>query len=75
MYTKVWIIVADHCASSAGKTELPMDKYIESLEWFFLLDRPQKKFRTVTSQIDIMPTLLYISNYMISSSGQMWDYS
>jgi phosphoglycerol transferase MdoB-like AlkP superfamily enzyme len=23
----VFVIVADHCASSAGKTELPMDKY------------------------------------------------
>jgi phosphoglycerol transferase MdoB-like AlkP superfamily enzyme len=23
----VFVIVADHCASSAGKTELPVDKY------------------------------------------------
>jgi phosphoglycerol transferase MdoB-like AlkP superfamily enzyme len=23
----VFVIIADHCASSAGKTELPMDKY------------------------------------------------
>ena len=23
----VFVIVADHCSSSAGKTELPMDKY------------------------------------------------
>ena len=23
----VFVIVADHCASSSGKTELPMDKY------------------------------------------------
>ena len=56
-----FVIVADHCASSAGKTELPMDKYrIPGMIFSPGFVEPQK-FRTVTSQIDIMPTLLLVT--------------
>ncbi len=52
----VFVIVADHCASSAGKTELPLDKYrIPAL--IYTPDAKPEKFNKLISQIDIMPTL------------------
>jgi phosphoglycerol transferase MdoB-like AlkP superfamily enzyme len=52
----VFVIVADHCASSAGKTELPVDKYrIPNDTAGFI--QPQH-YTKLMSQIDIMPTLL-----------------
>lgn len=63
----VFVIVADHCASSAGKTELPMDKYrIPGMIFSPGFVEPQK-FRTVTSQIDIMPTLLGLLHFNYDS--------
>ena len=53
----VFVIIADHCASSAGKTELPMDKYRIPAMIF----EPGKEASInpiLMSQIDIMPTLL-----------------
>lgn len=63
----VFVIVADHCASSAGKTELPVDKYrIPGMIFSPGFIEP-KKFRTVTSQIDLMPTLLGLLNFNYDS--------
>ena len=54
----VFVIVADHCASSAGGTELPLEKYhIPALIYAPRLFAPRTVEQTV-SQIDIMPTLL-----------------
>lgn len=63
----VFVIVADHCSSSAGKTELPMDKYripamIYSPEFV-----ATQKFSQVTSQIDVMPTVLGLLNFKYQS--------
>ena len=68
----VFVIVADHCASSAGKTELPMDKYrIPGMIFAPDFIKPEK-FRTVASQIDLMPTLfgLLYFNYDSKFLGQ-----
>ena len=59
----VFVIVADHCASSAGKTELPMDKYrIPGMIFAPDFIKPEK-FRTVASQIDLMPTLFGLLHF------------
>ena len=53
----VFIIVADHCASSAGKVELPLDKYhIPALVYAPHLIKPQL-VEKVCSQIDLLPTV------------------
>lgn len=63
----VFVIVADHCSSSAGKTELPMDKYrIPVMIYSPEFVAPQK-FSQVTSQIDVMPTVLGLLNFKYQS--------
>lgn len=63
----VFVIVADHCSSSAGKTELPMDKYrIPAMIYSLEFVAPQK-FSQVTSQIDVMPTVLGLLNFKYQS--------
>ncbi|AWK05967.1 sulfatase [Flavobacterium crocinum] len=58
----VFVIVADHCASSAGKTELPLDKYrIPAL--IYSSDIKPEKFNQLMSQIDIMPTLFGLLHF------------
>lgn len=60
----VFVIVADHCASSAGKTSIPVDKYhIPAIVYSPGFIQPQR-IDKVCSQIDLMPTvfsLLYFS--------------
>lgn len=54
----VFIVIADHCASSAGKTSLPIEQYhIPCLIYASKLIQPQY-VKKVCSQIDIIPTLL-----------------
>lgn len=59
----VFVILADHCASSAGKTELPLDKYrIPALIYSPNFVSP-KKYTKLMSQIDIMPTVFGLLNF------------
>lgn len=54
----IFIITADHCASSAGKTHLPVNKYhIPLLIYAPKMIKPQR-VESLTSQIDIPPTVL-----------------
>ena len=63
----VFVIVADHCASSSGKTELPMDKYrIPAFIYAPEFIQPQKIDKLV-SQIDLMPTVLGLLNFNYQS--------
>lgn len=62
--TKPWfkdtlfVIVADHCASVAGKSKLPVAKYHIPL-FFYAPDLlPAGHYSRIASQIDIVPTLL-----------------
>lgn len=53
----VFVITADHCASSAGKTEIPLAKYhIPALIYAPTIITPAIVGKIV-SQIDLMPTL------------------
>lgn len=52
----VFVIVADHCASSAGKWEINIAKHqIPAI--IYNLNQPQQNISRLTSQIDLMPTL------------------
>lgn len=64
----VFVIVADHCASSAGKTELPVQNYHIPL----IIYAPgghiaPGHIRTLTSQMDYAPTLLGLLNWSYPS--------
>ncbi|SMP03466.1 LTA synthase family protein [Chryseobacterium profundimaris] len=59
----VFVIVADHCASSAGDTELPMDKYKIPAMIFSEGFIQSQKFTQTMSQIDLMPTLFGLLNF------------
>ncbi|WP_346239002.1 LTA synthase family protein [Niabella insulamsoli] len=58
----VFVIVADHCASSAGKWEINIDKHHIPAIIYNLPCKPQKINRLV-SQIDLMPTVFGYLNW------------
>lgn len=69
----VFVITADHCASSAGKTQLPIEKYQIPL-LIFTPGHTQKKVENkLMSQIDIAPTLLGLLNFSYSSKFFGYD--
>ncbi len=54
----LFVIVADHCSSAAGKTKLPVEKYHIPL-FFYAPDLlPPGHYSRMVSQIDIAPTIL-----------------
>ncbi len=63
----VFVITADHCASSAGKTSVPVNRYHIPL-WIYAPAQiaPQRVDRLM-SQIDIPPTLLGLLNFSYRS--------
>ncbi|WP_208110935.1 LTA synthase family protein [Pedobacter duraquae] len=54
----LFVIVADHCASSAGKVELPVNKYHIPMIMYSPGHIAAGKFDRLTAQIDIGPTIL-----------------
>ena len=66
--TKPWfkdtlfIIVADHCSSVAGKTKLPVNKYHIPLFFYAPELLPAGHYTRMASQIDIAPTILDLLN-------------
>lgn len=68
----LFIIVADHCASSAGKVDLPLNKYkIPMLIWGPGI-QPQIN-NTLMSQIDVAPTVLGLLNFSYQSKFFGYD--
>ena len=62
----LFVVVADHCASSAGSTELPLDGY--RIPCFIYADFiPAQKIDTLVSQIDVMPTVMGLLNFSYTS--------
>lgn len=63
----LFVIVADHCASSAGKTDLPVDKYsIPLIIYNPHLIQP-RRVDTLCSQIDYAPTLFALLGWSYDS--------
>ncbi|GGY32619.1 sulfatase [Rhodanobacter panaciterrae] len=63
----VFVITADHCASSAGKTSVPVNRYHIPL-WIYAPKhiKPQRVERLM-GQVDIAPTLLGLLNFSYRS--------
>ncbi len=65
--TTIFVIVADHCAKSAGKTDLPVNRYhIPCIIYAPKLVKPYIEKRLI-SQIDLVPTILGIMNLNYTS--------
>ena len=63
----IFLVTADHCASSAGRTEIPLNKYhIPALIYAPGFVEPQH-VGGIVSQIDLMPTLLSLLNMSYDS--------
>lgn len=58
----IFVMVADHCAGSARKTELPVDKYHIPLFIYAPLHVRAVENATLSSQIDVAPTILGVMN-------------
>jgi phosphoglycerol transferase MdoB-like AlkP superfamily enzyme len=69
----VFVIVADHCASSAGKTDLPVNKYHIPMLIYSPSHVQPKMMNRLMSQIDIGPTLLGILNFSYTSRFYGYD--
>lgn len=64
----VFVIVADHCAGSAGKTQLPIQNYqIPCIIYCPALLEPQE-IAVMCSQVDVLPTLLAIMGVSYEST-------
>ena len=63
----IFVVVADHCASSSGKTELPLDRYrIPAFIYAPKFIEP-KVYNKLVSQIDLMPTVFGLLNFSYES--------
>ncbi|MCX7076783.1 MAG: LTA synthase family protein [Methylococcales bacterium] len=63
----IFVMVADHCAGSARKTDLPVDKYHIPLFIYAPKHVPIVENKTLSSQIDVAPTLLGLLNLRYES--------
>jgi phosphoglycerol transferase MdoB-like AlkP superfamily enzyme len=63
----IFVIVADHCAASAGKTDLPINKYHIPLFIYAPNIIKPKKISKIASQIDIMPTIFSLLGWSYES--------
>lgn len=69
----LFVITADHCASSAGKTALPIEKYKIPLLIFSSQMVTNKTENRLMSQIDIAPTLLGLLDFNYDSKFFGYD--
>lgn len=69
----IFVIVADHCASSAGKTELPIEKYHIPMLIYSPAHVKPGEMKRLMSQIDIGPTLLGMLNFSYTSKFFGYD--
>ncbi len=63
----IFVIIADHCASSAGKTKLPEKKYQIPLLIYSPAHIIPGRIDRLASQIDLAPTVLGLLNFSYES--------
>lgn len=69
----VFVIVADHCASSAGKTEMPVNKYHIPMLIYSPKHIEPGVMSRLMSQIDVGPTILGLLNFSYTSKFFGYD--
>ncbi len=69
----IFVIVSDHCSRSAGKTDLPINRYhIPCIIYAPSIIQPKEEKRLV-SQIDLAPTILGLLNLNYTSKFLGYD--
>lgn len=63
----IFVIVGDHCASSAGKTDVPVDNYRVPLLVYAPSIVTPREVDTLSSQIDYAPTLFELLGWSYAS--------
>jgi phosphoglycerol transferase MdoB-like AlkP superfamily enzyme len=63
----VFVVVADHCAGSARKVDLPVDRYHIPLFIYAPKHVPAQSNDILSSQIDVAPTVLGLLNFSYES--------
>src|SRR5262249_41096026 len=63
----VFVIVADHCASSRGKPTLPIDRFHIPLLVYAPAHLKPERIEQVASQIDVAPTVLALLGFSYQS--------
>jgi phosphoglycerol transferase MdoB-like AlkP superfamily enzyme len=63
----IFVIVADHCAGSAGSVELPVTGYHIPMLIYSPGNIQPREISTVSAQIDIAPTILGMLNFRYKS--------
>jgi phosphoglycerol transferase MdoB-like AlkP superfamily enzyme len=63
----VFVITADHCASSAGRTSVPINRYHIPLWIYAPKHIPPQRVTRQMAQVDIMPTVLGLLNFSYRS--------
>jgi phosphoglycerol transferase MdoB-like AlkP superfamily enzyme len=69
----IFVITADHCATSAGKTSLPVDRYHIPLFIYSPKHVPPGRVDRLMSQIDIPPTVLGMLGFSYTSRFYGYD--
>lgn len=63
----IFVILADHCADSAGHTALPVSRYHIPLFIYAPGFLPPRKIDTLSSQVDVAPTVLALLDFSYTS--------
>lgn len=69
----IFVITADHCASSAGKTDLPVNRYHIPLMIYAPYHLQPAVIGKLMSQIDIPPTILGLLHFSYKSKFYGYD--
>ena len=69
----IFVIVADHCASSAGKSDVPLNRYLIPMVIFAPKHVQPGKVERLMSQVDIPPTMLGLLNFSYTSQFLGYD--
>lgn len=69
----LFVIIADHCASSAGRTELDVTKFHIPAMIYSPALLPAKTVPALCSQIDVMPTVFGLLNWKYQTLGYGHD--
>lgn len=69
----LFVFSADHCASSAGKTELDVTKYRIPAMIYNPSLVPAKRISALCSQVDVMPSVLGLLNWNYDTLGYGHD--
>lgn len=69
----IFVIVADHCASSAGKSDVPLNRYLIPMVIYAPKHIQPRRIERLMSQVDVPPTVLGLLNFAYTSQFLGYD--